>query len=204
MRSPSPIRQTNVSKKSNNLPKYSQSKTNFYDLNEDIISILHKHSDPYSSSSLYNVNKTNRSKTIYRKISLADLIKYANLNVIDNETFTTTQLNNVAMFAVQFGRLDIMKMLIRRGFPFNLLIYTEIAAENGHLEVLEYLHENGCPWDKWTCNCAAKNGHLQAEIPKGFPRSLCELSYLHSNGCPWNEDNYKLAVKNGWLNSNSL
>ena len=33
------------------------------------------------------------------------------------------------------------------------------AAHNGHLEFLKYAHENGCPWDEWTCSEAAKNGH---------------------------------------------
>ena len=46
------------------------------------------------------------------------------------------------------------------------------AAKNGHLECLKYLHENGCPWDKWSCEFASKNGHLEI------------LKYLHENGCP--------------------
>ena len=47
-------------------------------------------------------------------------------------------------------------------------------ALNGNLELLEFLHENGCPWDEWTCFGAAKNGHLEC------------LKYAHENGCPWN------------------
>ena len=30
------------------------------------------------------------------------------------------------------------------------------AAENGHLEVLKWARENGCPWNELTCSCAAK------------------------------------------------
>jgi len=41
------------------------------------------------------------------------------------------------------------------------------------LPVLQYLHENGCPWDRNTCSHAAANGHLPV------------LQYLHENGCPW-------------------
>ena len=33
-----------------------------------------------------------------------------------------------------------------------------IAAENGHLDILKYLHENGCPWDEDAILAAAKNG----------------------------------------------
>ena len=38
--------------------------------------------------------------------------------------------------------------------------FCEQMALNGNLELLKYLHENGCPWDIWTCYEAAKNGHL--------------------------------------------
>ena len=31
------------------------------------------------------------------------------------------------------------------------------AARNGHLPALQYLHENGCPWDWDTCYYAADN-----------------------------------------------
>ena len=27
------------------------------------------------------------------------------------------------------------------------------AAEEGHLEVLQWARENGCPWDEYTCEC---------------------------------------------------
>ena len=48
----------------------------------------------------------------------------------------------------------------------------EIAAKNGHLEVLKYARENGCPWDEWTCSFAARNGHLEV------------LKWARENGCP--------------------
>ena len=46
------------------------------------------------------------------------------------------------------------------------------AAENGHLEVLKWLRENGCPWNEWTCKNAAGNGHLEI------------LKWARENGCP--------------------
>ena len=49
----------------------------------------------------------------------------------------------------------------------------EYAALNGHLECLEYAHENGCSWDELTCCFAASGGHLEC------------LKYAHENGCPW-------------------
>ena len=34
------------------------------------------------------------------------------------------------------------------------------AAEGGHAEILELLHELDCPWDGRTCAAAARGGHL--------------------------------------------
>ena len=50
------------------------------------------------------------------------------------------------------------------------------AAHNGHLSVLKYLHENGCPWDMGTCYYAAQNKHWDC------------LQYAVDNKCPeWEE-----------------
>ena len=49
------------------------------------------------------------------------------------------------------------------------------AAKGGHLEVLKWARENGCPWDVGTCACAAEGGHLEV------------LKWARENGCPWNE-----------------
>ena len=46
------------------------------------------------------------------------------------------------------------------------------AASHGHLEVLRYAHEHGCPWDTDTCTCAAQGGHLEM------------LRYAREHGCP--------------------
>ena len=61
------------------------------------------------------------------------------------------------------------------------------AALNGHLDCLRYAHENGCPWDKRTCDNAAYYGHLEC------------LKYAHENGCPWDEETCEEAAKYGHL-----
>jgi hypothetical protein len=50
-----------------------------------------------------------------------------------------------------------------------LCICTHVA-KGGHLEVLKYAHENGCPWSLWVCAYAAEGGHLEV------------LKYAHENG----------------------
>jgi len=32
-------------------------------------------------------------------------------------------------------------------------------AKNGLLKFMEYAHENGCPWNEYTCENVALNGH---------------------------------------------
>jgi len=56
---------------------------------------------------------------------------------------------------------------------------------NGHLDVLKYLHENGCPWNERCCEKASEKGHLECII------------YLHKNRCPWNEKSCEKASDNG-------
>ena len=46
------------------------------------------------------------------------------------------------------------------------------AAENGHLIILRYARENGCPWDERTYAVAAEKGYLDI------------LEYARENGCP--------------------
>ena len=46
------------------------------------------------------------------------------------------------------------------------------AAYNGHLPVLQYLHENGCPWNSYTCHNAAYYKHWDC------------LQYAVDNKCP--------------------
>ena len=46
------------------------------------------------------------------------------------------------------------------------------------------MHENGCPWDKYTCSHAAASGHLSV------------LQYSHENGCPWEDLTCLFAAHN--------
>jgi hypothetical protein len=46
-------------------------------------------------------------------------------------------------------------------------------VQGGHLEVLQWLRANGCPWDEHTCMCAAAYDRLEV------------LKWARANGCPW-------------------
>jgi hypothetical protein len=63
-----------------------------------------------------------------------------------------------------------------------------MAAKNGHVECLKYLHEKECPWDEMTTAMAASGGHIEC------------LQYARDEGCPWNEETCYFAVCDGKLN----
>ena len=72
------------------------------------------------------------------------------------------------------GNLELLQYLHEKGCPWDVGACYSAAGE-GQLECLKYLHENGCPWGQLTCISAARGGHLEC------------LKYLHEKGCPWHE-----------------
>ncbi|WZN59600.1 ankyrin repeat protein [Chloropicon roscoffensis] len=63
------------------------------------------------------------------------------------------------------------------------------AAEGGHVEVLQWLRQNGCPWGNSTCYNAARGGHLDA------------LKWARSQDppCPWGYMTCAYAAQGGHL-----
>jgi len=69
-----------------------------------------------------------------------------------------------------------LQRLKSKGYPLPFIFNektSEWAAKKGHLDVLKFLHENGCSWNEETCKAAAEKGHLDV------------LKYAWENGCPW-------------------
>ena len=88
--------------------------------------------------------------------------------------------------AAVYGQLQPLQWLRENGCPWNG--YTcEAAACNGNISILQWARENGCPWDVRTCIAAAENGHLSI------------LQWARGNGCPWDALTCKAAAENGHL-----
>ncbi len=94
--------------------------------------------------------------------------------------------SNTCVIAARNGKLECLKYVHENGCSWNKDTCT-IAAEAGNLECLKYAHENGCPWDKYTCKHAARYNNLEC------------LKYAHENGCDWNVYTCACAAKNGNL-----
>ena len=82
---------------------------------------------------------------------------------------SSKKLKLLTDFGIVYGKIDFTLF----DLPDNC--WSKAAAQFGNLDCLKYLHENGCPWNVWTCVSAASRGNLDC------------LKYLHENNCPWNE-----------------
>lgn len=71
------------------------------------------------------------------------------------------------------------------------------AAGVGNMEMLRFLFDEGCPWDRRTCAAAARNSDLEA------------LRWLREKGCPWDSRTLDAAAEVGamdlfeWATSNN-
>jgi len=86
--------------------------------------------------------------------------------------------SDVSHIAARQGHLHILQYIRTvKEFPWKEWTHFScfFAAQGGHLEILQWLHDQECPWDKKTCQIAAQEGHLPI------------LKWLLKEGCPWNK-----------------
>jgi len=134
-----------------------------------------------------------------------DIMKWARATEMDNEldsiigsapearilvgeeaTFRGFSFSSACTFAAASGKLEILKLLRARSFPWSSAC-TALAAYAGHLETLVWSIENGCDCDEWTFDCAAAGEDMPC------------VSYLHQNGCPWDQETFQIAASLGSL-----
>jgi hypothetical protein len=86
------------------------------------------------------------------------------------------------------GLLDVLITARAVGLPFDESDAAVAAAKTGHMEVLQWLHTRGFPWNEHVCGAAAHGGHLDV------------LQWLCAMGCPWGADTCKQAANGGHVN----
>src|SRR5690606_8449029 len=76
----------------------------------------------------------------------------------------------------------------------------EVAAYNRNIDILKYLHENGCPWNSKTCieTVRYNNNNLDSNNAN-FKLSLDCLTYAYENGCPLVESIIYTCISSGFL-----
>jgi len=89
-------------------------------------------------------------------------------------------------YAVLNDNLDNMEWLREQGCPWNKQTF-ENVAKIGNLGIMKWLRDQGCHWNIWTFAYAAKNGNLE------------NMKWLKEQGCPWDEWAFAYAAKNGNL-----
>ena len=138
----------------------------------------------------YDVNRESRMAIQRSGAQLRDAFKIRDFDTKSTVSWALEKCSEEKeRFCAQMaenGNLELLKVLHENGCPWDETTCSE-AALNGHLECLKYAHENGCLWSTSTCSSAARNGHLEC------------LKYAHENGCPWDEQTCHLAAFDGHL-----
>jgi hypothetical protein len=52
--------------------------------------------------------------------------------------------------AARGGNLEVLEWLHNTGCPSGNALTMDVAAFGGHLEVVKWLHYHGCPWNNWS------------------------------------------------------
>jgi hypothetical protein len=159
----------------------------------------------------YNVLTIQHAKICYNDIvtypfKQTSLVKSSLLRRGPNRQETLCKL------AAQQGNLAVLQYLRSVHCQWDDRTFL-MAAWNGDLQVLQWIHDNNCPhnptnstlldtgspdiyqwfhqlgseWDAWICSCAARIGHLEM------------LKWARQNDFPWNEQTCLLAAGNGYL-----
>ena len=138
----------------------------------------------------YDVNSESRRAVKRSKVRLPNAFKIEDFDTTSTISWALEKCSEkkerFCWRMARKGDLELLQFLHERGCPWDTLTCS-YAAQNGHLECLKFAHENGCPWNEGTCLSAAFKGRLEC------------LKYAHENGCPWDETTCSNAAKFGHL-----
>lgn len=131
------------------------------------------------------------------------VVKYLIQESLKNNTGCAFEAQSLA-YASLNGNLDMVKLLKSFGFTWIVpptyfgvdhYVISE-AARGGHLEVIKWMKQEGCPWGTSTFREAAGFGNIEL------------MTWIRDNGCIFDESSVIYASANGkldalkWLRSN--
>jgi len=151
------------------------------------------------------------SKNYPKKISLIELVKFNDLNLL-RFALTLGYKWNVQVTAkiAEVGYLEMLKFAHKNLFPWNHYT-TSNAAKHGNLECLKYAHENGCPWnsfvivnsiqfDQYECFVYA----LINECPRPAKLANIAMSYGRIKYIKYLQDNEIDKLKGYYINTENV
>lgn len=212
---------------------------NLYDLPTDILQYLLTFATPstyYILVTYFRPFRSNKKKVYIRGRLIKDAIKYDNPALC--EYFISPCLN-LCSLAAEAGSHQVLKWSILKGYPYDEsllenaciigkldiiiwlqelfklerldILHYKIAAQYGHLNVLEYGYQhNQLLQNSFICDMAARHGHLHIlkwcrEILWPFDRyifiaaveggNLEIVQWLYYNNCPYDKYVYQIARK---------
>lgn len=87
--------------------------------------------------------------------------------------------------AAKYGHLELLKYLYENGCPKDAANIAQKACFSGQIEVLKYVHEQGCLLGPQLCKIAVSMGSLEC------------LQYLHEKQAQWDADVIQQAIERG-------
>ena len=95
---------------------------------------------------------------------LLEIADYARLRAVSHSMrdAVDASIENLRrpILVAQLGCLTALRNLHQRGHLDKTYV-CRCAAWGGHLEVLQWARENGCPWDEYTRHLAASKGYVE-------------------------------------------
>lgn len=127
----------------------------------------------------------------------------------------TTQISTICSQAAAGGHVNILRWARGRTRKYHWNVETSLnAALNGHLDALQFLHENRCPININLANFAARNGHIPILMyartiglqfdsttmnDAAAREQIDTVKWLHAIGCPWTAQTATNAARTGNL-----
>lgn len=104
------------------------------------------------------------------------------------EEFQAVGSRDTVVFAAHLGDIELMRLIVDRLRPAHNVGAVAVAAQHGHLDVLQYLHQIGVPVSNYSLNSAAWGGHidilkwLHFDLGLRQEQSQCALDVAARNG----------------------
>jgi len=151
-----------------------------------------------------------------KKLDVAASHFSTDIKLLNHLFFMGYHLIDICNANARAGNLEVVRWACKNGFHYDALTCA-LAAESGHLNVLEWLRMiSDCPWDRRTTWVAARNGHLPVlqwvlsnggEYDNGtiaraaFGGHIHIMKWLREKGYSWDKVTCSFAASGGQLDA---